>query len=106
MGGVPELRQILELGHSLSQPAHPHVFLLLYVANSPSSMPFAASIMLHESLVLTVYVAHDPSALFFGLLSLSLPEEQQIHWLTLRPEQKLEAGLYLVRRLGVMPHFS
>jgi hypothetical protein len=75
------------------------------VSSSPSDIPLAASITLHESPALTVYVAHDPSALGFGLLSFSVPDEQQIHWLTLRLAQKLVAGLYLVSRLGVMPHF-
>jgi len=42
-------------------------------------MPLAASITLQESPLLTLYVAQDPSALFFGRLSFSLPEEQQIH---------------------------
>lgn len=51
-------------------------------------------------------MVHDPSALGLGLLSLSLPEEQQIHWLILRPEQKVDAGLYAFSLLGAMPHFS
>ena len=106
IGAVPELRQILESGHNAEQPAQPQVFFLLYVSSSPSDIPLAASSKPHVSLVLTVYVAHDPSALFFGRLSFSGPDEQQIHWLGRRPEQKLEAGLYLVRRLGVIPHFS
>lgn len=105
IGGVPELRQILESGQSLLHPAHPQVFLLLNVSRSPSTSPLAASITLHESPALTVYVAHDPSAFGLGRLSLRVPDEQQIHWLTLRLEQKLVAGLYWVRSEGVMLHF-
>ena len=54
MGGVPELRQILASGHSLSQPAQPQVFFLLNVSSSPGDNPLFASIMPQKSPCWTV----------------------------------------------------
>lgn len=54
-GGVPELRQMMVSfqNWSLAQPAQPHVFFLLNESNSPSDMPYAASMLPQVSPSLT-----------------------------------------------------
>ena len=76
IGGVPEDTQMIVPAKMLEHPFHPQVFSLNF-SSSLIVIPFEAAIPAQKSPPCTGYVAHDPSGLRFGLMSGTVPEEQQ-----------------------------
>jgi hypothetical protein len=102
-GGVPVLRQILILTPRLPQPFHPQVVPLLNVSRFATVNPFRAAIAAHQSPLLTWYVKHAPLGSGLGVISGSVPAEQQALPSGMSEEQKAGEGLYVVKAAPVIP---